>query len=89
MIKFSIIHVPAFPWNGGTHPETYSVKLTCSRGLGWNGGEFATREEAEACGQRAIRITPVAEIAAEELAAAERECIDDYDNNAGYNARYR
>jgi hypothetical protein len=63
MNAFNIRHIPAatFPAHYGANAplvsvdEHFDLTLVCSRGLRWNGGEFATRAEAEARGLQATQ----------------------------------
>jgi len=51
--KFVIQNIPAAKdWKGNEYPAHYQLIRYCSRGLGWDGGEFATRDEALAAGAR-------------------------------------
>ena len=45
--RFVIQKIPAATdWQGKAYPAHFQLIVYCSRGLGWDGGEFATREDA-------------------------------------------
>ena len=47
IIKKTIHKFPACKdWKGNEYPERWGVTLTDNLGLRWDGGEYATREEA-------------------------------------------
>jgi hypothetical protein len=53
MIDFRIQNLPACrDYKGREYPARVGLTLICSRGMRWPGGEFATREEAVAEGER-------------------------------------
>ena len=56
MTRYLIRNIPAvFNHLGRDYPAYVQLTLVCSRGYRWDGGEFATREEAIAEGERRTR----------------------------------
>lgn len=52
MTAFKIRNIPAFTdYKEVYHPQQYYVTLICSRGMRWEGGEFYSRDAAEARAQ--------------------------------------
>ncbi len=48
-MRYIIKKLPACrDWKGNEYPERFGVTKVCDRGLRWDGGEYLTREEAEA-----------------------------------------
>ncbi len=54
MLSYTIRFVPAFTHLGVDYRESYHLVLRCSRGFRWDGGEYTTRAEAIAIGERRI-----------------------------------
>lgn len=52
---FEIRNIPeATDFRGRVYPAHTDLVLICSRGLRWDGGEYATRAEAVAAGNRKV-----------------------------------
>lgn len=51
MKSYIIKKLPACEdYKGNKYPDRFGVTLKCSRGYGWDGGEYLTRDEAVSAG---------------------------------------